>query len=34
MFTQILVKEGIKQFGERAIAAMVKELNQLNNGEG
>ena len=32
MFTQISAKEGIKQFGERAIATMVKELKQLNNG--
>ena len=32
MFTQMAAKEGIKQFGEKAIAAMVKELKQLNNG--
>ena len=32
MFTQISEKEGIKQFDEKAIAAMVKELKQLNNG--
>ena len=32
MFTQMSAKEGIKQFGEKAIAAMVKELKQLNNG--
>ena len=32
MFTQMSAKEGIKQFGEKAIAAMVKELKQSNNG--
>ena len=32
MFTQMSAKEGIKQFGEKAIAVMVKELNKLNNG--
>ena len=32
MFTQIPAKERIKQFGEKAIAAMLKELKQLNNG--
>ena len=32
MFTKISAKEGIKQFDEKAIAAMVKELKQLNNG--
>ena len=32
MFTQMSAKEGIKQFGEKAIAAMVKELKQVNNG--
>ena len=32
MFTQILAKEDIKQFGDRVIAAMVKELKQLDNG--
>ena len=32
MFTQMSAKEGIKQFGEKAIATMVKELKQLNNG--
>ena len=32
MFTQMSTKEGIKQFGEKDIAAMVKELKQLNNG--
>ena len=31
MFTQISAKEGIKEFDERAIATMVKELKQLNN---
>ena len=25
-------KEGIKQFGERTVAAMAKKLKQLNNG--
>ena len=32
MFIQMSAKEGIKQLGEKAIAAMVKELKQLNNG--
>ena len=32
MFTQRSAKEGIQQFGEKAIATMVKELKQLNNG--
>ena len=32
MFTQMSAKEGIKQFDEKTIAAMVKELKQLNNG--
>ena len=32
MFTQMSTKEGIKQFDEKAIATMVKELKQLNNG--
>ena len=27
IFTQISAKEGIKQFGEKDMAAMVKELN-------
>ena len=32
MFTQMSAKEGIKQFDEKAIATMVEELKQLNNG--
>ena len=32
MFTQMSAHKGIKLFGERAIAAMMKELKQLNNG--
>ena len=31
MFTQMSAKVGIKQFDEKAIAVMVKELKQLNN---
>ena len=32
MFTQMSAKEGIKKFGERAIAALFKEYNQLDKG--
>ena len=32
LFTQILVYKGIKMVGEKAIAAMFKELKHLNNG--
>ena len=32
MFTQMSAHKGIKLFGEKAIAAMMKELKQLNNG--
>ena len=32
MFTQMSVHKGIKLFGERVIAAMMKELKQLNDG--
>ena len=32
MFTQMSAKQGIKMFGQRAIAAMFKELKQLNDG--
>ena len=32
MFAQMFAHKGIKLFGERAIAAMMKELKQLNNG--
>ena len=32
MFTQMTAKEGIKKFGERAIAALFKEYNQLDKG--
>ena len=32
MFTQISTHKGIELFGERAIAAMMKELKQLNDG--
>jgi len=31
MFTQMSAGKGIKQFGERAVAAMFKEYNQLND---
>ena len=32
MFTQMNAKKGIKQFGERAVAAMFKEYEQLDKG--
>ena len=32
MFTQMSAKEGIKHFGERAVAAIFKELKQLDEG--
>ena len=32
MFTQMSARKGIKLFGEQAIAAMFKELKQLNDG--
>ena len=32
MFTQISANRGIKLFGERALAAIFKELKQLNDG--
>ena len=32
IFTQILAQSGIKMFGEKAVAAMFKELKQLNDG--
>ena len=32
MFTQMSAQKGIKLFGQKAIAAMMKELKQLNNG--
>jgi hypothetical protein len=32
MFTQMNTKEGIKRFGERAIAAMYKEYKQIDEG--
>ena len=32
LFTQVSVKEGIKRWGEEAIAAIMKELKQLNDG--
>ena len=32
LLTQMLANEGIKRFGQRAIAAMIKELKQLNYG--
>ena len=32
MFTQMSAHKGIKLFGQRAIAAMIKELKQLNDG--
>ena len=31
-FNQMSASKGIKIYGERAFAAMVKELTQLNNG--
>ncbi len=31
MFTQMTATKGIKMFGEKAIAVMVKEYNQLND---
>ena len=32
MFTKMSAHKGIKLFGERAVAAMMKELKQLNDG--
>ena len=32
MFVQMSAKKGIKQFGERAVAAMIKEYRQIDNG--
>ena len=32
MFTQMQAREGIKRFGEKAVAALVKEFKQLNEG--
>jgi len=32
MFTQMSAKKGIKMFGERAIAALLKEYNQMDKG--
>jgi len=32
MFTQMNAKKGIRLFGERAIAAIYKEYQQLNEG--
>ena len=32
MFTQMSAQKGIKMFGEKAIAAMFKELKQLSDG--
>ena len=32
MFTQIQATQGFKLFGERAVAAMIKELKQLEEG--
>ncbi len=32
IFTQMSAKEGISRFGERAVAAIFKELKQLNDG--
>ena len=32
LLTQMSANEGIKRFGEKAVAAMIKELNQLNDG--
>ena len=32
LLTQVSAVKGFKMFGERAVAAMVKELKQLNDG--
>ena len=32
IFTQITVKRGFKQYGAKAVAAMIKEFTQLNEG--
>lgn len=32
VFTQISTTQGIKKYGEKAIAAIFKELKQLNDG--
>jgi len=32
MFTQMSAKKGIKMFGERTIAAMLNEYNQIDKG--
>ena len=32
VFTQMSAKQGIKKFGERAVAAIIKEFKQLNDG--
>ena len=32
LFVQMLAKKGIKQFGERAVAAMIKGFTQIHNG--
>ena len=32
MFTQMSAKEGIKKFGEKVVAAMVKEYRQIDKG--
>ena len=32
MFTQMQERMGMKKFGERSVAALVKELKQLNDG--
>ena len=33
MFTQMQAKEIIKRFGERAVAVLIKEFKQLNDGD-
>ena len=32
MFTQMYAKSGIKQFGEKSVAAMVKECRHIDKG--
>ena len=33
MFTQMQAKAGIEKFGEEAVAALIKEFKQLDQGE-
>ena len=32
ILTQMSANEGFRRFGQRAVAAMIKELKQLNDG--